>query len=132
MHDIKYHFVWITKYRYHVLKGDIAIRVRSIIREVCMSHDLKILKGVVSRDHVHILLSSPPTIEPSKIAQLLKGKSSFKIQQEFPELKKRYWGQHIWARGYYCATSGNITDEMIKDYLNNHKTNDVKDDFTIE
>ena len=113
VHDIKYHFVWITKYRYHVLKGDIAIRVRSIIREVCMSHDLKILKGVVSRDHVHILLSSPPTIEPSKIAQLLKGKSSFKIQQEFPELKKRYWGQHIWARGYYCATSGNITDEMI-------------------
>ncbi len=132
MHDIKYHLVWITKYRYNVLNGDIATRIRTIIREVCMSYDIKILKGVVSKNHIHLLVSTPPTIAPSKLAQLLKGKSSFKIQQEFPELKKRYWGQHIWARGYFCASAGNVTDEMIKEYLDKHKSKENKDDFVVE
>ena len=132
VHDIKYHFVWITKYRYHVLHGDIAIRVRSILREVCMSYDLKIIKGVVSKDHIHMFISCPPHLSPSKVAQLLKGKSSFKIQQEFPELKKRYWGQHIWARGYFCASSGTITDEVIKQYIEGHKSTEGEDEFAIE
>ncbi len=131
VYDVKYHFVWITKYRYKILENDIGMRVRTIIREVCMAYDLKILSGVVSKDHVHLLLSAPPTIAPSQIAQYLKGKSSFKIQQEFPELRKRYWGQHIWARGYFCATSGTVTDEMIKAYLDNHKS-DFKDNFQVE
>lgn len=132
VHDIKYHFVWITKYRYNVMTGDIAIRVRSIIREVCEAYELKILKGVVSKNHVHLLASAPPHLSPSKIAQLLKGRSSFKIQQEFPELRKRYWGQHIWARGYFCASSGNVTDEMIKDYIEKHKSKKDDDDFVVE
>ena len=132
VHDIKLHFVWITKYRYHVLVDDIALRVREIIREVCMSYDVLILKGVVSKDHIHVLVSSPPTLAPCKLAQAMKGKSSFKIQQEFPELKKRYWGQHIWGRGYFCGSSGNITDEIIKEYLDNHKTSAIKDDFVVE
>ncbi len=132
VHDIKYHLVWITKYRYNVLHGDIAIRVRTIIREVCMSYDIKILKGVVSKSHIHLLVSTPPTIAPSKLAQLLKGKSSFKIQQEFPELKKRYWGQHIWSRGYFCTSSGTVTDEMIKEYLDKHKSKEVEDGFVVE
>ena len=132
IHDIKYHFVWVTKYRYKVLHGDIAIRVRDIIREVCMSCEVMILKGVVSKDHIHLFVSCPPTISPSKLAQLMKGKSSFKIQQEFPILKKRYWGQHIWARGYFCASSGTVTDDMIKDYIRDHKNEKVNDDFAIE
>ena len=132
VHDIKYHIVWITKYRYNVLNGDISMRMRTIIREVCMSHDIKILKGVVGNNHIHLLLSTPPSMAPSKLVQLLKGKSSFKIQQEFPELKKRYWGQHIWARGYFCASTGNITDELVKEYLDKHKGKEVDDDFVIE
>ena len=132
VHDIQYHFVWITKYRYHVLKGDIGIRVRSIIRDVCMSYDMKIVKGVVSRDHVHVLVSAPPHLAPSKIAQLMKGKSSFKIQQEFPELKKRYWGQHIWARGYFCGSVGLVTEEAIKQYIAGHKSHGTDDDFLVE
>lgn len=95
VHDIKFHFVWITKYRYKILVGDLALRIREIIREVCMAYDVKILKGVVSKDHIHILVTCPPTMAPSKLAQFMKGKSSFKVQQEFPELKKRYWGQRI-------------------------------------
>jgi putative transposase len=88
VHDITCHFVWITNYRYSVLTVDIGIRIQSIIREVCMAYDLKTLKGVVSKNHIHLLVSSPPHLAPIKISQLLKGRSSFKIQQEFPELKK--------------------------------------------
>ena len=131
VHEINYHFVWITKYRYHVLKGDIGLRVRSIIREVCMSYDMKIIRGAVSKDHVHVLVSAPPNLAPSKIAQLMKGKSSFRIQQEFPELKKRYWGQHIWARGYFCGTIGTVTEEMIKQYIEGHRIKE-DDGFEVE
>lgn len=97
-----------------------------------MAYDIKIVKGVVSRNHIHLLISTPPHLAPSKVAQLLKVRSSFKIQQEFPELKKRYWGQHIWARGYFCASSGNVTDEMIKEYIEKHKIKQEDDDFVVE
>ena len=132
VHDIKLHFVWITKYRYQVLQGDVGLRVRSIIREVCMAYDVKILKGAVSKDHVHVLVSAPPHLSPSKLAQLMKGKSSFRIQQEFPELKKRYWGQHIWARGYFCASVGAVDEDVIKQYIAHHSTHDADDGFSVE
>lgn len=67
VHDIKYHFVWITKYRYNVLTGDIGIRIRTIIREVCMAYDIKILKGVVSKNHIHLLVSAPPALARVKL-----------------------------------------------------------------
>jgi len=97
-----------------------------------MAYDMKILKGVVSKNHIHVLISAPPHLSPSKIAQLLKGRSSFKIQQEFPELKKRYWGQHIWARGYFCASVGTVTEELVKNYIERHKSQEGEDDFVVE
>ena len=117
VYDIKYHIVWVTKYRYHVLKGEIAERARAIIRDISMARDIVILKGHVSKDHIHILVSAPPNISVSKMVQYLKGKSSRMLQQEFSYLKKRYWGQHLWARGYFCASSGSVTDEMVKAYI---------------
>jgi len=131
--DIKYHYVWITKYRYKVLRGELATRVRDTIREVCMAYDCKILAGSVGLDHVHLLVSVPPTVAPSKLAQYMKGKSSYVVQTEFPELRKRYWGRHIWARGFFCGSSGTITDEMIKEYIANQSKDDVKSDgFRVE
>ena len=117
VYDLKYHVVWATKYRYHVLKGGIGVRVRDIIREVCMSNDIIIIKGHVSVDHVHLYVSAPPRLSVSKMVQYIKGKSSRRLQQEYPSLRKRYWGQHLWARGYFCATSGTVTDEMVKAYI---------------
>jgi putative transposase len=84
VYDINYHFVWITKYRYPVLRGDLATRARDIVREVCMACDAKILKGVVSKDHIHLLVSCPPTLAPSRLVQLMKGKSSFRLAGGFP------------------------------------------------
>ncbi|MCL1919412.1 MAG: IS200/IS605 family transposase [Peptococcaceae bacterium] len=121
VYDIEYHFVWATKYRYKVLKGQIAERLREILRQGCQAHGLTIIRGNVGRDHVHMLLSCPPTLAPSKIMQLLKGRSSKMMQEEFEELRKRYWGQHLWASGYFCRTVGAVTEEMIKGYVENQE-----------
>ena len=115
--DLKYHLVWVTKYRYPILRGEIAEQVRDIIRQICMSRDITILQGHVSRDHVHLFVSAGPNLSVSKMMQYIKGKSSRMLQQEYPSLRKRYWGQHLWARGYFCASSGAVTEEMIKAYI---------------
>ena len=117
VYDIKLHLVWVTKYRYHVLLGDIGLRARDLIRQVCAAREIKILKGHVGRDHVHLMVSIPPSISVSQVMQYVKGKSSRMMLAEFSELKKRYWGQHLWARGYFCASSGTVTDEMVKAYI---------------
>ena len=132
IYDIQYHFVWVTKYRYHVLVGDVATRTRELIRQTCMARDIHILKGHVSKDHVHILASCPPKLSPSKIMQYVKGRSSRLIQDEFPHLKKRYWGRHLWARGYFCATVGSVTQEQIKEYIEKHENEPPDDIFTID
>jgi len=128
------HIVWATKYRYPVLKGDIQIRCRDILRQVCIAEDIIILKGVVSKDHIHMHLNYLPSKSVSEIVKKLKGRSSRKLQQDFPELRKRYWGQHFWAIGYGCWSTGNITDEMINEYLEHHRKAGLNnnDNFIIE
>jgi putative transposase len=132
VYNIEYHLVWVTKYRYHILVGDLKLRVRELIRQTCSKHEINILKGHVSKDHVHILISSPPHLSVSQIAQKIKGRSSFLLQQEFPNLKKRYWGKHIWARGYFCSTVGQVTVEMIQSYIEGHMELSPDDKFTLE
>ncbi len=116
----RYHIVWVPKYRYKVLKDDIRLRVREIIRQVCKSLGVKIISGVLSQDHVHMFVEIPPHISVSEFVRRVKGCSSRKVQQEFPSLRKKYWGRRFWARGYFCTTSGNITDDVILNYLDNH------------
>ena len=109
IYDIKYHIVWITKYRKSVITGKIATRTRELIRIICSSNDVQILSGHVSKDHIHLLVSVPPHLSVSKLVQYLKGNSSYKLQREFKKLNKQYWGRHLWGRGYFVASSGNVT-----------------------
>jgi putative transposase len=131
-YDIKYHIIWITKYRHKVLGGNISKRLRELIRQGCEARNITIVSGNISKDHVHLLLSSPPSLAPSKIVQYLKGRSSRLLQEEFPELKKRYWGQHLWARGYFCTTVGSVTEETIKRYIENQEVADRDEIFKVE
>jgi putative transposase len=109
--------VWITKYRKRVLGGEVAKRARELIREICRSKEVEIIKGHVSNDHVHIFVSVPPHISVSNLMQSIKGKSSRKLMTEFKALSRTFWGRHIWARGYFVASSGNVTDEVIMQYI---------------
>jgi putative transposase len=129
--DIKYHVVWITKYRYKVLRGRVAERARDLIRQICEAREIVIVRGSVSPDHIHMLLSVPAHLAPSKVVQYIKGRSSRRLQDEFPELRKRYWGQHLWARGYFCATVGAVDEATIREYIESQKWDQDDQGFKI-
>jgi len=116
----RYHIVWITKYRYKVPEGAVRGRIREIIRQVCAELGVAIVKGVLSRDHVHMMVSIPPHLAASDVVRRMKGRPSHRVQREFPDLRKRYWGRHFWARGCFCPTSGNVTDEIMLQYIEQH------------
>jgi len=131
----RYHIVWAPKYRYKVLIGDVRLRVREIIRQVCEELGVTIINGALSRDHVHMFVEIPPHISVSDFVRRAKGRSSRKIQQEFEHIRKRYWGQRFWGqrfwgqrfwgqrfwgRGYFSTTAGNITEDIIMGYLDRH------------
>ena len=133
VHQLHVHLVWSTKYRYEVLKGDIQIRCRELIRQTCDSLDIQILKGVVSKDHIHLHVSYPPKLSISDMLKRLKGRSAKILLVEYTELKKRYWGGHLWGIGYGAWSTGNITDEMIQQYLDHHKEGPNSDqNFILE
>tara|TARA_Y100000310_G_C20221242_1_gene595867 strand:+ start:167 stop:523 length:357 start_codon:yes stop_codon:yes gene_type:complete len=115
------------------MQGRLGFRIRDLVREICDTHNIQILKGHISTDHIHLFISIPPQISVSRIVQLLKGKTARKVLQEFPKLKPRFWGKHFWSRGYFVATSGTITDEMIVQYLENQDDDQDKrgDQFTV-
>ena len=133
VYDIKYHFVWITKYRKPVMVGDVAVRVRELIREICKTMDIEIVNGHVAKDHVHLFVSVPPYHSASTVMKRIKGKTSRRLLSESRILAKQFWGRHLWARGYFAASSGNVTDEVVKQYI--ELQGDVErardDDFTI-
>lgn len=127
------HIVWGTKYRYKVLQGDIQLRCRDLIRQSCDVLDVQILKGVVSKDHIHLHLSYPAKLSVSDLVKRLKGRSAKMLLQEFTELRRRYYGGHLWGIGYGAWSTGNITDEMIQAYLEHHKDGPNSDqDFILE
>ena len=131
VYDIKYHIVWITKYRKEILRKGIGERARDLIREICTTNDVEIIKGHVAADHVHIFVSVPPHLSVSKLVQSIKGKTSRKLMMEFKSLSSAYWGRHMWARGYFVASSGNITDEVIIEYINTQSKEPTGKDFTV-
>jgi putative transposase len=128
-YDIKYHIVWITKYRYKILTPEMGSRLKELLIQGCTCRGIVAVKGHIDTDHVHLLLSCPPGLSPAKVVQYLKGRSSRILQDEYPQLKKRYWGQHLWGRGYFCATAGVITEEAIKEYIENHA--ESSDNITV-
>ena len=116
-YDLKYHLVWVTKYRKKVLTGEVGRRVRDLISQTCLQLDVEIISGAVRPDHVHLLVSVPPHISVSELVKRLKGRSSRRILAEYTEMKRMFWGRHFWARGYFAVSSGNVTDEVIKQYI---------------
>jgi putative transposase len=130
-YDLKYHIIWCTKYRYRVLTGEVAKRVRELVREICAANYIEIISGSLSPDHVHILASIPPNISLSKVMQYVKGKSSRKIMMEFEHLRKKYWGQHIWARGYFAVTVGNLNEQEVQEYIESQELHHQQDNFSI-
>ena len=128
------HLVWVTKYRYQVLKGEIQKRCRELLIQLCDAEDVRILKGVVSKDHVHMLIEYPPSKSVSNLVKKMKGRSSRLLQKEYPELEQRYWGKHFWAIGYGAWSTGTMSEELVQEYLEHHRrpSNRESENFMLE
>ena len=114
------------------MRGEIAERTRDLIREICKSKDVEIIKGHISKDHVHIFVSVPPPLSVRQLVQSLKGKTSRKLLMEYKRLSKTFWGRHMWARGYFVASSGNVTDEVIMKYIEEQSKEPQDGNFRVE
>ena len=126
-YDVKVHLIWATKYRKCVLCGEVAVRVRDLIRRISMEHEIDIISGKVARDHIHLFVSYRAVMSIAKMVQELKGASSRILLKEFSHLRKQFWGKHLWARGYCAISSGTITDEMIAEYINEQEGEPMDD-----
>jgi putative transposase len=114
-----YHFCWGTKYRKHIWKETYTKnRVAIIFKTIAEQYEMKIGEIEVMSDHVHMAVSAPPRIAPSRIAQILKSVSTKLLFEEFPWLRKEYWGGEVWVSGYFVRSFGEgVTKAMIDRYI---------------
>ena len=112
----QYHIVFIPKYRKKQLYGRLSEDVRDVIKMLCQYKGVEIVEGAVCVDHVHLCVCIPPKMSVSSFMGYLKGKSTLMIYDKHPELQSK-WSKAFWARGYYVATVGNLTEEAIKKYI---------------
>lgn len=111
------HVVWVTKYIYIVLKGDVQVRCLELLIRICEAAGIEILKGFVSSDRVHVHIEYVPKLSVGTILKRLKGKSSSRLKEEFLKRGKRYWGQHFWAIGYGVWS----TYKIVNEYFERHR-----------
>ena len=105
------------KYRKKILVGEIRERVKELFFEIAERFDIEIDRGEVAEDHIHVLISFPPRYSIAQVVGIIKGKSGSKIFEEYPRLKKKLWGGHLWEQGYFARTVGEqITDDVIRQY----------------
>ena len=114
--ECKYHVVWCPKYRFRILKGEIANSAREIIRQLCKWKKIEILEWSVQYAHIHLVLSFPPKYSISEVVGFVKGKSGIKMFDTYLKLKNRYWGRYFCAKGYCVSTVG-LDEEQIRQYV---------------
>ena len=130
VYEAKYHLVWCPKYRKKILIDGVRNRVKELFLEIADHFDFEIDRCEVSEDHVHILLSFPPRYSVSKVVGILKSISGSKIFKEFPRIKKKLWGGHLWEQGYFFRTVGEqVTEDVIRKYIDNHSLS--RDQLTL-
>ena len=116
-YDLRYHFVFVPKYRKRVLKGKIAKRIEGMIRFACQINEWEIYELAIQEDHVHAYLGAQPKWSPSEIMNKIKGGTSNKIRELFPTLDEIYWGSTFWADGFMVKSVGTMTDKVISEYV---------------
>ena len=117
LYECKYHIVFCPKYRYRILKEEIGEYVRQLVHQLCRQKDqVEVLELNVQSDHVHMVVSIPPKYAVSAFMGYLKGKMALRLFQQYESLGRRYWGRHLWARGYCVSTVG-LDEEKIRKYV---------------
>ncbi|MBN3035507.1 MAG: IS200/IS605 family transposase [Bacteroidales bacterium] len=117
IYKCEYHIVWVPKYRFRILTGEIKKLVEEDIKMLCEWKRCEVQEMSVQQDHIHLVVSMPPKVSISEMMGILKGKLAIKLFKSYPKMKQKpYWGNHFWARGYFVSTVG-IDEEVIKRYV---------------
>ena len=112
-----YHIIWVPKYRFRILHGEIKKLIEEDIRMLCEWKKCEVQEMSVQNDHIHLVVSIPPKVSVSQMMGILKGKLAIKLFKSYPQMKQKpYWGNHFWARGYFVSTVG-IDEDVIKRYV---------------
>ena len=118
VYDLKYHFVWVPKYRKQLLTGDVAVFVKQVFKQIAKEYNWEIEEMAIQPDHVHVFLHAPPKNAPAGIVQVMKSISAREIFQQFPQLRKQLWAGEFWNDGYFVRSVGDqVTAEIIKKYI---------------
>jgi putative transposase len=131
IYECKYHVVWIPKYRYRVMTGEVQGYVQNQLRRLCDWKKLEVIELNVRPEHVHIVLWIPPNMAVSQVAGFMKGKTALRIMDKFPSLRKRYWTKHFWSPGY-CATTIGLDEEMIQQYVRWQQKKDQAEEQNVQ
>jgi len=130
VYDLKYHLVWVPKYRKMLLKGKLAERLKEIFKEIAERYEFEIDTAEVKEDHVHLFLVAPPRYSPSRIVQIIKSVSAKVVFKEFPEIKEELWGGELWNDGYFVRSVGDkVTAEVIRRYIKYQHQEQLSFDF---
>ena len=121
-HCLRYHLVWIPKYRKRVLRGELVSRLTFLIYQAAEVNNWWVHELTIDPDHIHIYIQTRPTESVAAVVQKLKGGTSYIIRQEYPELEEFLWGKSFWADGYFAETSGRLAEQRIRDYIRAHRS----------
>ena len=128
LYECKYHIVFCPKYRYRILRGDIAEYVEREIENLCRHKDeVVVVEANVQADHIHLVLAIPPKYAVSNIMGYLKGKLAIRLFNQYEQVRRRYWGQHLWSRGYCVSTVG-LDEEQIRKYVRWQEEREKRDE----
>ena len=128
IYNFHYHLIWVTKYRHKTFVTDqLSEEMKQILSSIAKDNNIVIEKMEVMPDHVHVLISFPPSKAPASAIKALKGRSAYIFLKRHPEIKQsQYWGGHLWSPSYYMSTLGNMSKEVVKKYINDQKYHDPK------
>ena len=128
IYNFHYHLIWMTKYRHKTFVTDqLSEEMKQILSSIAKDNNIVIEKMEVMPDHVHVLISFPPSKAPASAIKALKGRSAYIFLKRHPEIKQsQYWGGHLWSPSYYMSTLGNMRKEVVEKYTNDQKYHDPK------
>ena len=125
VYDLKYHLVWVPKYRVHILDGEVGEYLKEIFQAIAEEYEFTMDTMEVMKEHVHIFLEAPPNYSPSRVVQILKSISAREVMNKFPKVKKGMWSGKIWSDGYFVRSVGDkVTADVIRKYIKYQKHED--------
>ena len=128
VYELKYHLVWIPKYRAHILGGEVSQYLKEVFKKIAEEFEFHIDTMEVMADHVHLFIEAPPSYAPSQVVQIIKSLSARELYKKFPKMRKEMWSGKIWNEGYFVRSVGDkVTAEVIRKYIKyQHEEDKVK------